>query len=810
MTISNTNQTIRPITNHSKRRALQRNIIKVLKRDAPPLVDATMMRSQSSSSGIILPDGTTTGLVGQRIYIPVEKASQIPAAGEALGILLAANGHCWVKISKSGRFLRCTLIDLSVFQPERLDYVAPPTLDSGLSRKVREPYIVGDPNVRFDLTRLIDAVTQQDRDRAEANYRKIEQALEPKRKAIHEAWLDEQGKKYAQRNKMSPEQVRLNLIKLAADRTLPLFFVLITSDGTEVTVREIWENPAKWHGHRFHDPEEPDYRNDPRIAVLRMIGVKEPYIYSHAHGGSRYKLEASRVIVEIAKGNGPQIRDQCMAVLIKSGELFRFGDKGPMVHITTNSDLVMVEPAWLTDKLERLIEFRQVRGSGSSLQSEPADAPYRLGGDLLKNFSNYSEFQIIEAVIRHPTLLLDGSLLTTPGYDPKSKLFLAAPSGSSFSIPLNPSQEEVEAAIRVLWKPFSFFRWQSAVDRGVMLAALLTACVRAVLPTAPGFGIDAPTAKSGKTLAGRAIAAMLDGKEPIISAPVEAGGGEFRKSLTSHLLEGNSVILLDNLTEPLDNPALNAYLTGLRYQDRILGKSKMVMFPNRTLFLATGNHLRIVGDAHRRILVMRIKEKDHERHYPFDPVKLILATWSERVVAALTIIRAWFTAGCPHLGPGRTESFEDWDDLVRQPVCWVASWSKLPSGKPRFADPKLSLERNLAQDPETQQLRALLTTWDACFNAQPGQDRQTVNDLIRFVSSQKEAPRNSPAGQLHDALVEIAGEPNGAINSRRLGRWLERHADRPINGLRLVSRGTLHRANCWQVVRSKDQPSVKA
>lgn len=802
MTTANTNRTTRPIMDRSKRRDLQRNIIKIVKMVARSLVDATMLRSASSSSGIILPDGTSMGLVGQRIYIPVNNASLIPAAGEALWTLLAAEGYCWVIISKSGRFLRRTLIDRCVFQPERLDFVAPPNLGPGLSRKVPEPYILGDPNVRFDLTRLIDVVKQEDRDRAEENYRRIKQALEPKRKAIHEAWLNEEGKKYEQRTNMSWDQVRLNLMKIFEDRTLPLFFSLITSDGTEVTVSELWDDPKKYDKQRFHDPLEPDYRNDPRIAYLRMLDVKEPYIYSHAHGGCRYKLEAPRVRVEIAKGQGPQIRDQCMGVLIESQNLYCLGNKGPMVHVSNRGHLEVVDPMWLTDKLERWIDFVQVRGVGASRHLEPADAPYRLAGELLKTFRNYSGFQIIEAVIRHPTLLPDGSLLTTSGYDPQSKLFLAAPEGSSFYIPVNPSLEEAEAALRVLWNPFARFPWRGAVDRGVMLSGLLTACVHAALPTVPGFGFDAPAAGSGKTLAARTMGALATGEEPAVSAPVSPRDDEYRKRLTSQLLAGNSVILLDNLVGPLDHPALNAYMTGGRFEDRPLSATKMVDFPTRALFLVTGNHLRITGDAYRRILVARMNAKSDNRIYSFDPLKLILATWQEMVAAALTIIRAWITAGRPRLGPGRTESFEDWDDLVRQPACWVASWSKFSSGKPRFADPNKSLERNLAQDPENQQLLALLTAWEACFNAQPQPEVLQVKDLISFVSGHQEAPHASPVRQLHAALVDIAGEPNGAINPRRLGWWLEHHADRPLNGLRLMRRGPRQGAKCWVVVRT--------
>lgn len=69
---------------------------------------------------------------------------------------------------------------------------------------------------------------------------------------------------------------------------LPPDLILHPHEGGTVSVSEILSNPDKWHGKRFADPIEPDYGNDPRIALAVLKGVQEPYIYSHAHHGVRY------------------------------------------------------------------------------------------------------------------------------------------------------------------------------------------------------------------------------------------------------------------------------------------------------------------------------------------------------------------------------------------------------------------------------------------------------------------------------------------------------------------------------------------
>ena len=63
---------------------------------------------------------------------------------------------------------------------------------------------------------------------------------------------------------------------------------------------------------------------------------------------------------------------------------------------------------------------------------------------------------------------------------------------------------------------------------------------------------------------------------------------------------------------------------------------------------------------------------------------------------------------------------------------------------------------------------------------------------------------------LRDTLLEIAGERGGtAINPRILGRWIERHAERRLNGQRLVQEGISHRAKRWMVASDAARQAEK-
>ena len=169
------------------------------------------------------------------------------------------------------------------------------------------------------------------------------------------------------------------------------------------------------------------------------------------------------------------------------------------------------------------------------------------------------------------------------------------------------------------------------------------------------------------------------------------------------------------------------------------------------------------------------------------------------MVAALTIVRAYIAAGRPKVGKGRIASFELWDDLVRQPLCWLRE-RMMDSGRdltdlPKFVDPADSIDRAASENPETSKLSALLNAWIATFGTTPTSPAQAITKATEFYGAQS---------VLFDALDEIAGQ-NGKLNVRILGRWLERHAGQLCTGLRLVLANKTNGLKRWTVVRTVER-----
>lgn len=761
----------------------------------PALADAPMLWRPSCSAGVCTADGRElSALTRHRLYIPVRDASRIPEAGRALVQLLWAAGHGWFDVGRAGQALERTLIDASVWQPERLDFCAPPLLGKSLQRPHAAPRIFGDPLALFDLALIPhDADTHK---QAQALKKAARQQLAGQCAAQRERWVATNAPALAKRRGIPVDKARDVLQRASAQRVLMGDFVLMAEQGKPVSVGEILDRPERWHNAQFADPLDPD--TDTRVAVVNLKSGQRPYLFTHRHGGMRFELLRQSARIQVGRGMRVATTDAVLAVLQERGELFDYGE-GAVAYVS-DGKARPVTPDWLTDHMGRVCEFYSMRhrrkADGEEAPEEgPEDAPLSVARAILAKHGERG-FKKLVAVVTAPTLRIDGSILDRPGHDEASGLLFYSEHPNPPRVPVRPTVQDALAALKFLWAPLALFPLVDAVANGVALHGLLSAALRASLPTAPGVGFDAPAAGSGKTLLARCIGILAMGSEPSILPPADTDE-ETRKRLFAVLREGQRVVLWDNVREPLGSASLDAFLTAPTFADRVLGSSETVTLPNRALFIATGNNLRMTSDTCRRVLTARIdaqSETPYTRDFSFDPAQMVQTDRLAYVVAALTIVRAYITAGRPKMAKGRTASFEHWDDLVRQPICWlaqhVATLAGTPEaqGLPTLADPMEAAARAFEQDPETTKLRALVEAWFAAF----GPDQTTVGGAIR---------RSDTDALLAMAMDDIAGQA-GKINSRMLGRWIERMQGRIVDGKRFVRIG--HRAGLlhWAVHQS--------
>lgn len=330
--------------------------------------------------------------------------------------------------------------------------------------------------------------------------------------------------------------------------------------------------------------------------------------------------------------------------------------------------LHVVDADWLCLRLAQLADFYVVCTEGLKL----VDPPGRLCRVVLAA-APWPGLPTLTGIIEAPTILPTGSAIQTPGYDATTGLLFDHGDTRFPPIPTKPSREQAEAARRTFAEPFKDFPFIDDASRSVALAAVLTALVRRCLRAAPLFAYDAPKMASGKTLLITVVSYIATGRGPYLLSQVTDRTDE-RKCLLATLLEGPSVVVIDNVEHPLKSDALCTALTEPSFTDRLLGVSKTATAATNVTFAATGNNLVIAGDLSARSLLCRLDpgvERPEEREFARDLHSWVPAHRGELAVAALTIIAAYLAAGAPKLPVKNFARFEDWQRLCRFPLIWL-------------------------------------------------------------------------------------------------------------------------------------------
>ena len=714
------------------------------------------------------------GVSGQRVYVIVANSADIPRAGAILFDRLWLAGLGRYEISKSGALLTRSVIDASVFQPERLDFAGGAECGPGLVQRLPDPLIINPAAEAADTTTLRD-LSPRELEELRAIRETARTALAGAVSAARESWIEERVtaalSEVPAENQENRRPALVELYRRACEsaRLLADFVLHIEAHGA-VSVGAILDNTEKFHGCRTLDPLEPDYNGGRYTGWLNLHTAGKPYLFSHAHGGTKYSLHRALQTIQVEGGELHRIADKAIELLRLDGVVYQRGQglgrlAGDLIH--------PVSAEWLAVYLTRLCRFEKFDKRSEAWIA--IDCPPRLATSVCAMAGDWN-LPTLRAVVTAPFILPDGRIVEVEGYNAESGLYLDFEQAEQWTpVPDKPTTEQVRSAVRELWRPFKDFPFTGPVDRGVFMSALLTAIQRPMLPTAPGFSMDAPAAGSGKSLLAKCLCTMAGVPSPEVMPPIKAGDdSEIRKRLFAACRAGARAILFDNAVGQVESPALCAFLTAEVFGDRILGLSENGSAPTTAMVLFTGNNNTMVGDLNRRMLRARIDpavEAPHRRKFALNPAAYVRKNRLALVRAGLIVLRGYLLTG--DAPTDSMASFEAWNDLVRGAVIWLSELVRV-DGEPFFGDPAESIDATYDLDPERARLGALLVAWYRAFKSKPV--------LIREVSREAEIYKeHDPA--LFDALDDISGG-RGVPNGQAIRRYVERMADRIVDGLR--------------------------
>lgn len=395
-------------------------------------------------------------------------------------------------------------------------------------------------------------------------------------------------------------------------------------------------------------------------------------------------------------------------------------------------------------------------------------------------------FPPLEGVVAAPTLRPDGSLLSTPGYDVETGLYVDF-NGTVFPpLPARPTLDDARTAIGRLQEVFAEFPFAQDGHFSATLSAVLSLVARhAIDGNVPLFAVRSTTRGSGKGLLIDAISMIATGRH----APRWAqtfDEEEERKRLLTIALAGDALTHIDNVVRPLGSGPLNLALTAPTFKDRLLGKQVSCEAPMQVVFFASGNNMTYMGDLARRVVPIDFDpqmERPEERKFKRTPLlPWVLKERPRLVVAALTILKAYVEAGTPPQGTPPLGSFEAWSDLVRQALIWAGE-----------KDPCLGrFDIEAESNPEFESLSSLLAAWHDRYGTDTRTVRQVKDDLDTHMVQEQGTERwiiHPEWRDLHEALVAL--DTRGReINTRGIGEALRAWKGRIVAGRRFIKAGT--------------------
>jgi len=416
-------------------------------------------------------------------------------------------------------------------------------------------------------------------------------------------------------------------------------------------------------------------------------------------------------------------------------------------------------------------------------------------------------FPGLEAITETPALRPDGSVLDRPGFDPATGLYYVPARGfHPPAIPDNPTAAELQAAVNLIDEAIGDFPYTDPASRANAFALLLTPILRpAIIGNTPLALLDAPQAGTGKSLLAETVSILATGRQAaMMSAATDEA--EWDKRITALLLEGATVITVDNIEAILQSASLASALTSTTVSRRILGQSVNVNLPQRATWLATGNNIRLGGDMPRRCYWIRLDAQTAQpwRRQDFRHPGLIGWVSENRgqlLGALLTIARSWWIAGRPAATVTPLGSFEDWTRKVGGVLAHAGITGFLGNLDELYD----------RVDEEGQQWQRFLTAWHETL----GDNELTVKELLKRLENGLADPAKDPGGAalveaLPDWLADGLTDPKRSTGfSRKLGKALAKRADMTFDetGLRLTNndagKGTGKTTLKWRVVRAR-------
>ncbi|OPY57593.1 MAG: hypothetical protein A4E49_00020 [Methanosaeta sp. PtaU1.Bin112] len=406
---------------------------------------------------------------------------------------------------------------------------------------------------------------------------------------------------------------------------------------------------------------------------------------------------------------------------------------------------------------------------------KPTDPSVKVVKDILA-LPAWPEFQPITGIVTSPVMRGDGSIHNWPGYDPETRTYYAG--SLRLDIPEKPTKEDAgECARYILNEVLYDFPFADEASKANVFAALLTVVTKNLVNgNTPLCLVDKPQAGTGASLIAEIVAEIATGTGACMETCPDSDE-EWRKSITSILMRGPQIVVLDNLTDTLKAPKLSQMLTARTWSDRLLGQNRIIDLPQTATWFVTGNNIQLAGDIARRSYWIRLNAgvaqpwlREGFKHH--DLKAWVHENRADLLTCLFVMVKAWILAGSVKWAGTKLGSFEEWSSTIGGILHFA--------GIEGFLGNATNLYDSADQD---------VAQWDiflAIWQSLERNDAITAAQLKRRLTDSKNPDINDNLGLQAEMPPEIiaAVEKKGAV---ALGLALKRRVDQVFPSGRMLT-----------------------
>ena len=267
-------------------------LLTILTNVFPQFADAAVWVRGSLSAGVHREGEQPQPGKGFHTYTPVLDASDIPRFGQVHFKRLWLAGYGYIAISAAGTFLTRSIIDSTVYSPERLDFVGRPVVGDGLIWTPPEPVY---KDGGYLNTRLLSDLSADEEWKFNQLVTEAKRQAEPERAATRAVWTEKQVTRTVKRG-VPEDRAREMLKRIATEgEQFDLYqdFVLDFPNHGAVTVGDVLKSPKQYNGRALADPFEGTDYGTTTAKFYANEEAGNPCINSNAHGGMKYFLHAT-------------------------------------------------------------------------------------------------------------------------------------------------------------------------------------------------------------------------------------------------------------------------------------------------------------------------------------------------------------------------------------------------------------------------------------------------------------------------------------------------------------------------------------